>query len=202
MLKNVITRNKSCGAKEVVYVSGKITGDKNFKHNFRRMEKTLVKRGFNVINPCKIGCYDFFGYEDYMHVDFALIDVADTIYMMQNWRNSAGARRELEYAIQKRKKILFDEGKANCWFKVTFWNEDTPEVKFQKHLKTTFSANVRYNDYVRLVDSIAGEAYLDYVSKVAKNRAFFEVDDSKLRNNFRYDWSIVSEKEVKKFIEF
>jgi hypothetical protein len=44
-----------------------------------------------------------------MKVCFAMIDVCECVYLMDNWMDSPGARREKEYAESK-KKIIFCEG--------------------------------------------------------------------------------------------
>lgn len=91
-----------------VYISGKITGDSNYRDKFALVERNLIKKGYDVVNPCHLGEYDFFSYEQYMHVDFALIDVCDAIYMLKDWTGSSGARREKEYAEKLGKKIMYE----------------------------------------------------------------------------------------------
>ena len=44
-------------------------------------------------------------YEDYMHIDFAMIDVADMVYFLNDWQDSPGAIREHEYAAKHDKPI-------------------------------------------------------------------------------------------------
>ena len=43
-----------------------------------------------------------------MHVDFALIDVCDAVYLLNDWAGSSGARREKEYAEQLGKKVMYE----------------------------------------------------------------------------------------------
>jgi hypothetical protein len=93
-----------------VYLSGKITGDKHFKKKFLKAKVKLVKNGYDVINPCDISCYaDFLSYEQFLHIDYALIDCCDCIYMLKDWKDSNGARLELNYAKCKGKEILYEE---------------------------------------------------------------------------------------------
>lgn len=91
----------------IIYISGKITGNENYKEDFAGAELFLREKGFNVINPCTACELDFFGYEDFMRVDFALIDVADAVFMLSNYSKSPGAFRELNYAIAKRKTLFY-----------------------------------------------------------------------------------------------
>ena len=91
-----------------VYISGKITGDSGHKEKFARAAERLMRRGYDVVNPCCIGEHDFLSYEDYMHIDFAIIDVCGAVYMLADWEGSPGARREKEYAESKGKEILYE----------------------------------------------------------------------------------------------
>lgn len=92
---------------KIIYISGKITGDENYVKKFAEAERILTEKGFKVINPCKIGEYEFFSYEQFLHIDFALIDCCDALFMLPDWRNSKGAIREWHYAQAKGKKIVF-----------------------------------------------------------------------------------------------
>ena len=67
----------------------------------------ITGKGYNVINPCKISEYEFLSYEQYLHIDFALIDCADALFMLPDWKNSKGAIREWHYAQAKVKTIIF-----------------------------------------------------------------------------------------------
>jgi nucleoside 2-deoxyribosyltransferase len=40
-----------------------------------------------------------------MSIDFALIDTADAVLMLPNWKQSLGAVREYGYALAKNKEI-------------------------------------------------------------------------------------------------
>ena len=90
-----------------IYIAGKITGLANYRENFNRVEEKLTQNGHAIMNPSKLT--DGFNYEDYMKVCFAMIDVCDMIYLMENWTDSAGAKREKEYA-ERNKKLVYCEG--------------------------------------------------------------------------------------------
>lgn len=69
-----------------------------------------MSQGYNVINPCDISLYeDFLTYEQFLHIDYALIDCVDAIYMLKDWNDSNGARLELNYAKGKGKEILYEK---------------------------------------------------------------------------------------------
>lgn len=101
-----------------VYVAGKVTGLSKDKilRKFYESGKTLKKDGHTVMSPAVLVLNEGFGHEDYMHVCCAMIDVCDAVYMQKDWQDSKGARMELQYAEEHRKKILFeDESTRTIW---------------------------------------------------------------------------------------
>lgn len=90
-----------------IYVAGKITGNDNYKMEFEQSANLLRTIGHSVMNPAILP--DGFGYEDYMHVCFAMIDVCDAVFMKSNWMESSGAKREHAYALEKGKRIIYEQ---------------------------------------------------------------------------------------------
>ena len=45
-------------------------------------------------------------YEDYMKIDFAMVEIADILILLPDWTESAGAKREKEFAESLKKKIV------------------------------------------------------------------------------------------------
>lgn len=91
----------------LVYISGAITSDPNYKEKFADAEKKLHKLGYKVLNPCMI--YEELDYEQHMHIDFAMIDVCDVVYLLEDWETSTGAIRERYHAIEKNKIVYTSE---------------------------------------------------------------------------------------------
>ena len=94
-----------------VYIAGKITGLEKaevFK-KFSESKCQLKKQGCIVMSPAVLASNDGFEHSDYMHVCFAMIDVCDAVYMQRDWRDSKGARMELQYAMNCKKKILYED---------------------------------------------------------------------------------------------
>lgn len=91
-----------------VYISGKITDNLHYKEDFARAEQFIKSKGYKPLNPAKIGLD--LSYEEYMQLDFKLIEMADCIYMLKGWQDSKGATAELTYAKALNKKIKY-EGK-------------------------------------------------------------------------------------------
>jgi len=80
-----------------VYISGPMTGFENFNRpKFREVEKLLRIKGHNVFSPAILP--DGFHYDEYMIVDFAMIQCCCTIIMLPGWKRSRGAVKEYHYA--------------------------------------------------------------------------------------------------------
>ncbi len=95
--------------KDIVYISGAITGIKNFKDIFNTAETVLKAKGNEVINPAKIQLHESATHEDYMAICYEQIKMADTIYMLKDWGKSKGACIEYGYARGLGKNII-EEG--------------------------------------------------------------------------------------------
>lgn len=93
-----------------IYISGGITGIKGYKAHFDRIEQALRVAGHEVINPATTNgtLPTSTTHKEYMHVSFALIDLCDSIIMLDGWDKSNGARQEFEYAMRHRKTIAFE----------------------------------------------------------------------------------------------
>jgi hypothetical protein len=91
-----------------IYISGPITGTDDYRERFNAAEKKLTDEGHVVYNPVKLidALPECTTYDEYMKMDFYMIDMADAIYLMSGWRKSLGATTEYIYAVQNGKGIL------------------------------------------------------------------------------------------------
>ena len=95
-----------------VYISGKMTGlsvDEIFE-KFNSVEKELLSNGNGVINPAimwHLGDTTKFEAQEYLHIDFAMMDICDTIIVLPNYETSSGARKEISYAYATGKTCYF-----------------------------------------------------------------------------------------------
>ena len=96
-----------------IYLSGKISGlkESDYISNFASAEMELYLRGindFDVINPLEIK--PLFGIKKYwffMAADlYTLIFRCNSIYLLDNWNESKGAKIELFFALLTNKTIL------------------------------------------------------------------------------------------------
>ena len=93
-----------------IYISGAITGHNNFYEKFKHAELWLKENGYDTINPAKISIdLPNLSYEDYMKIDYTLINIADCVFMLDGWQKSKGACAELSYAKSLGKKILYQD---------------------------------------------------------------------------------------------
>lgn len=102
-----------------VYISGKMTGlsEEKIWSNFRKVETFIVKHGHpssgkieSVMNPAvtyAMQKYSAFSYEDWLHIDFAMLDACDAVCLLPNWKDSMGAKREIAYAYKHGKEVCY-----------------------------------------------------------------------------------------------
>ena len=88
-----------------VYLSGPITGVKDFKKKFKYYQEKLEEHGYDVVNPAKLGGIlpEDFSHADFMTICIALLNTCDAIYFMPGTERSAGAQSERIYAAAMNK---------------------------------------------------------------------------------------------------
>ena len=93
-----------------IYISGAISNTDDFMERFAKVEKELKEQGYSVVNPAKVNAQlpEDTSYEEYMKMCFCMLDMCDSIYMLNNWDKSCGANRELGYAMAKDMIIMYE----------------------------------------------------------------------------------------------
>jgi nucleoside 2-deoxyribosyltransferase len=95
---------------KIVYLSGKITDNENYKEDFACAERFLMQMGYIVLNPAELGeIVEDLTYEQIMQICYRLIDIADIIFMVSGWHNSKGANAELSYAKSLGKEVKYQD---------------------------------------------------------------------------------------------
>ena len=78
-----------------INIAGKITGDPEYLEKFRGEAERLEALGHIVLNPAELP--EGMSKAEYMRICFAMIDCADTVFLLPGWQGSPGARLELAY---------------------------------------------------------------------------------------------------------
>lgn len=93
--------------KKIVYIAGKINGDPNFVEKFKEVEVQLKEQGYIVLNPADLpGGME---YEEYMTICFAMVDTADILCMLPDYKDSPGALREFRRGKDRNKAVVASE---------------------------------------------------------------------------------------------
>lgn len=80
---------------KTVYISGPITGKDGYWRDFERAEEELRSYGCIVFNPARLP--EGLTNAEYMHINFACINVADAVLLLSGWTASPGASLERNY---------------------------------------------------------------------------------------------------------
>ena len=90
------------------YIAGKITGNPDYKINFKKAEEALARLGHSIMSPAALGNYPEFSYEDYMFITTAMQMKCDAVLFLSDWIDSNGAQKEYERAKLNHQAIYFD----------------------------------------------------------------------------------------------
>lgn len=104
-----------------VYISGKITGNENYKRQFEKREKELKSLGYYPINPVKI--YERLkvclgrepSRDEIMAEDIRKLKQCDYINHLPNREGSEGAREEHRVAVENNITILQVQMLSHGW---------------------------------------------------------------------------------------
>jgi hypothetical protein len=93
---------------QTIFISGKITGDENYKKKFWDMKRELQKRfeEWCVISPTDIDLANM-EYEECLDITKKIIEHCDMISMLKDWEDSHGAIIEHNYAMKLHKNIVY-----------------------------------------------------------------------------------------------
>lgn len=98
------------GGKKRIYISGPITGVRDFKERFEEAARSLEAQGYEYINPAKLAeAIPGAAYCQYMALDMTMLGWADGVLFLPGARRSYGCRREYELAQKLGKEIIGEE---------------------------------------------------------------------------------------------
>jgi hypothetical protein len=94
-----------------IFMSGPITGTKDYLERFAAAERELSRRGYEVINPAKVLAVVpiELSWDRCMDITIALLRECDAIYMLDKWEWSAGARVEHEHADKAGYRMIYQK---------------------------------------------------------------------------------------------
>lgn len=84
-------------SKQIAFLSGKITGDPNYKEKFAQYQKKYEELGYIVINPCSFN--EELPYNVLMALTSTAVAESDVIVTLPDWADSNGAMREWGLAL-------------------------------------------------------------------------------------------------------
>lgn len=92
-----------------IYISGPVTGHKNYKEQFGSMSYLLKKYGHKPVNPVQVmdsvrGVLD---YKTILNADLELLEGCDGILLLPGFEESKGAKKEFEKAKKLELKIFY-----------------------------------------------------------------------------------------------
>lgn len=125
-----------------IYLSGKMTGLKprQIKKNFKRAEeKILMTLGdASIMNPAvtyHMSSIKEFSYLDWLKIDFAMIDACDAVFLLPNWVDSEGAKKEIVYAFSHNKKVFYPSFNGLLYKECDEFTKDIVLKETKKSLK-------------------------------------------------------------------
>ena len=99
----------------MIYISGRITGKKNWQDDFNIAKIVLKNKGYKeIVNPVDIDevvkrSVENPTYSDYMKEDIYRLTLCDSIFMLKGWWRSKGARLERHIAKVLGMKIIYQK---------------------------------------------------------------------------------------------
>lgn len=91
----------------IIYISGAIKNSKKpYRRKFQEAHSHLEALGYSVLDPSVLP--SDMPPTKYMPICMAMLEQADAIYMLSDFRESDGAMLELDYATYQGKKVLFE----------------------------------------------------------------------------------------------
>lgn len=96
--------------KHKVFLSGRITGDRNYREKFNKVAAELTEKGHIVLNPATLP--KGLEYADYARICNAMIEACETVVLLPDYHQSPGALLELRHAHYIGKEVeLYETGK-------------------------------------------------------------------------------------------
>lgn len=97
--------------KTKIYISGKISGLDQYEvgRKFELAKIELQKQDYEVISPMDLPHNHGKSWQEFMKEDIAALMTCDCIYALKDWRDSAGAKIEIELAYKLGLDVKFQK---------------------------------------------------------------------------------------------
>ena len=94
-----------------IYISGPVTGTKDYVERFTAAENRLQQGEHTVINPVRVAAElpEEVSHAEYMSLSICLLDMCEGIFLLKDWEISKGATIEFEHAVEEKKVITFEK---------------------------------------------------------------------------------------------
>ena len=90
----------------IIYIAGPMSGKLDYNRPaFMEAQALLESKEHIVLNPAVLPTA--LPDKSYLPICMAMIEAADTIYMLKGWRDSAGAKAEYYYAARQGKLVIY-----------------------------------------------------------------------------------------------
>lgn len=92
----------------ILYIAGKMAGDDNYVEKFNAAEKRIKESSINceVINPACLRLPESCTWDDCLDIALKMLDLANGVVFLPDWKESPGACVEYGYALATDKIIL------------------------------------------------------------------------------------------------
>lgn len=95
-----------------IYLSGPITGNEEAAQDFARAEELVKNKipAVRIFNPMKLDeATPRMSHDDYLELDLFIIDkFCDTLFLINGWKASLGAREEYGFAKAKDYSFIYE----------------------------------------------------------------------------------------------
>lgn len=91
-----------------IFISGKITGDENYREKFGQAAGVLEEKGYIPLSPAILP--EGLSYGAYMRICAAMLIECDGVLFLPDWIESKGAREEFINAHTNGKRLMMLRG--------------------------------------------------------------------------------------------